>query len=195
MKKKKIESRNNEINNDSSDNDNDNDPHTTHDKEINDDKKSNKRKKKSTKNEDEQDENLKNNPSTKEGEDEEEDKEEVTEKLKNKTSITTNRKDWLSFLKFWVNESNLFHHEYPKSQHVSFFRLRVKKLAICIYEYLHEYNYYYFSVRDHYATDMSGIEHETVLDGRYYPEEQMIDPASRHNKCCTKVFFPLTGES
>jgi len=121
----------------------------------------------------------------------------TVKKQKTSTKISTERKDWTKFLHLWIWESNLFHKEFPKSQHASFFKLRIKKLATHIYNYLHRSNYLNYFFQNVFHEDDHA--HFQVIDpslleaGTLLPSEQMIDPACSENHWSTKVFFPLEG--
>lgn len=129
-----------------------------------------------------------------EDEEQQEGEETVRKKEKTNTYTTVQRKEWCSFLKVWVKESNLFHHQFPKSQHASFYKLRINRLANFIYIYLHRYSYYLQVLVDLYESDPSEIEEKRLYDGRFVPVEQMIDPASTERKYNARVYFPLDGK-
>jgi hypothetical protein len=131
--------------------------------------------------------------------DDEEDDDEIgtVKKKKTSTKISTERKDWTKNLHLWIWESNLFHKEFPKSQHASFFKLRIKKLATHIYNYLHRSNYFHYFFQNVYNEDdhahFQVIDPSLLAEGTLLPSEQMIDPASSENHWSKKVFFPLEG--
>jgi len=109
-----------------------------------------------------------------------------------KTTTTTERKDFLSFLRLWISTSNLFHPVYPKTQHSSYFKLRIQKLAEKIYEYLHEENYYYGFCKEKFDA-CEDIDIFELMNGNFVPKSQMIDPALDRTNSYNAEYFPLEG--
>jgi hypothetical protein len=73
--------------------------------------------------------------------------------------------------------------------HTSYYRLRVEKLAVAIYAYLHEYSDYYKEQKHH--AELENLDN-AWMDGTFFPTEQQIDPMSATNRTRDDlVFFPL----
>jgi len=82
------------------------------------------------------------------------------------------RDEWLRFVKIWIEESNLFHKDYPRSQNTSFYELRHTKLGIQIYKYLHE-NSIYHQILDKENKSTPSID---WMKGHWFPSMQSVDP-------------------
>jgi len=102
------------------------------------------------------------------------------------TSISLARKEWKLFLKTWIENCNLFHSDFPKSMHTAFFRLRVEKLAVFIYEYLHENS-------SKFQSSKASAENEKLdnlwMDGTFFPSEKEIDPLSSTDRRKKDMLF------
>ena len=102
------------------------------------------------------------------------------------------RKEWIVFLKLWISESKLFHEKFPKSVHQEFFYLRILKLGVVIYHYLHEKSYYYIHAKEYHESHND--RPEDWMDGAWFPNEEMIDPASNYNRSHKSSVFSLDGK-
>lgn len=111
-------------------------------------------------------------------------------KPKQSTKLTPARKEWLDFLRLWIDKSNLFHNEYPRSMHVAFYKLRVHKLAEAIYDYLHEHSSIYRLSKDKHLDEQEFDV--SWMKGTFFPSEKRIDPMSLQDREKENlVFFPI----
>ena len=102
------------------------------------------------------------------------------------TLCTQTRNEWKKFIKIWTEESQLFHCDFPKSQNQAYYDLRIKKLGIHIYEYLHEKSNYHQMVRNENVDK----DPTTWMIGGWFPSTYQADPASSMTKNLTNTFFP-----
>jgi hypothetical protein len=105
---------------------------------------------------------------------------------------------YISISPGWIQSSQLFHADYPKSFHEDFYPLRIRKLGIVIYDYLHEISPYYQTKKEEAFSRLYQGENvipEEWMDGRWLPMLQHFDPAEDPPSQASIVtyFFPLTG--
>jgi len=112
-------------------------------------------------------------------------------------TIAATRKEWLKFLQFWLQESTLFHKDYPRSQNTSYYELRVEKLAIEIFKYLHEKCMYHQILQD----DNQRESPKTWMKGHWFPSLRCCDPAhfsendeQDDDEYFEDYIFPLEGK-
>ena len=77
-----------------------------------------------------------------------------------------------------------------------YFELRIRKLGIYVYHYLHEKCLIYQTIKDEVETRINKgeeIEPEDWMDGQWFPTQKQIDPASYNDVRSQSIFFPLTG--
>ena len=107
------------------------------------------------------------------------------------------RLEWLSFLKVWVNDSQLFHPDYPKSFHRNHYILRIRKLAYIVYDYLHENCLVYQLIKsdvERRVNDGEDVYAIDWMDGQWFPTANQIDPACETDDPSTSLFFPVDGK-
>jgi len=112
------------------------------------------------------------------------------DKRQDNETISKIREEWLKFIKIWIDESGLFHNHYPKSQNQSFYELRIIKLGIHIYEYLHENCIFHQILVDEHSHENS----TNWMIGHWFPSLDLVDPAHPGDDEEFRTYiFPLEG--
>lgn len=107
------------------------------------------------------------------------------------------REEWLQFLKVWWMDSNLFHHDFPKSQNESFQEMRLTRLSMEIYNYLHENCLVHVELLKRFEDEGSHWTKESPWNwmlGHWFPRFASIDPEyDRENELFDSYIFSFKG--